>query len=63
MPHSGVTILLVEDDDIDVMNLKRSFTKLKIANPMLVANDGLEALDILRGQNGHVLSIRRSTLL
>ena len=52
MPHSGVTILLVEDDDIDVMNLKRSFTKLKIANPMLVANDGLEALDILRGQNG-----------
>lgn len=53
MPHSQVTFLLVEDDDVDVMHLKRSFQKLKIANPMVIANDGIEAMDMLRGRNGH----------
>jgi len=53
MPHKEATFLLVEDDEVDVMHLQRSFKKLKIANPMLVANDGIEALEILRGENGH----------
>ncbi len=53
MQHSHVTFLLVEDDDVDVMVLKRSFDHLKIANPLVVANDGIEALDMLRGENGH----------
>lgn len=52
MPHNQVTFLLVEDDDVDVMHLKRSFRQLKIANPMVVANDGIEAMDMLRGRNG-----------
>lgn len=52
MSHKEVTFLLVEDDEVDVMHLRRSFRKLKIANPMIVANDGIEALEILRGQNG-----------
>lgn len=52
MPHSQATFLLVEDDDVDVMYLKRSFKQLKIANPMVVANDGIEALDMLLGRNG-----------
>lgn len=53
MPHSEATFLLVEDDDVDVMHLKRSFKQLKIANPMVVANDGIEAMDMLLGRNGH----------
>ncbi len=52
MPHREVKLLLVEDDEVDVMHLQRSFRKLKIANPMVVANDGIEALEILRGENG-----------
>ena len=52
MSHKEVTFLLVEDDEVDVMHLQRSFKKLKIANPMMVANDGIEALEILRGENG-----------
>ncbi len=42
-----VTILLVEDDEVDVMALRRAFDKLKIANPLLVAGDGVEALEML----------------
>jgi CheY-like chemotaxis protein len=43
----AVTILLVEDDDVDVKALRGAFESLKIANPMHVACDGVEALKIL----------------
>jgi CheY-like chemotaxis protein len=47
-------ILLVDDDDIDVMNVQRAFKKNNIMNPLFIARDGLEALQILRdeGPNG-----------
>lgn len=51
--HNAVTILLVDDDEIDAMAVKRSFRDLKIANPIVEAHDGIEALDMLRGQNGY----------
>jgi CheY-like chemotaxis protein len=47
-----VTILLVDDDEIDVIAIRRSFWQLKIANPLVVARNGLEAQDMLRGDNG-----------
>jgi CheY-like chemotaxis protein len=43
-----VTILLVEDDEVDVKALKWAFEKLKVANPLVIARDGVEALEILR---------------
>ena len=43
-----VTILLVEDDEIDVKALRWAFDKLKIANPLVVAHDGVEAWEILQ---------------
>jgi CheY-like chemotaxis protein len=43
-----VTILLVEDDEVDVKALKWAFDKLKIANPLLVARDGVEAWEMLQ---------------
>ncbi|WP_149241993.1 response regulator [Dyadobacter sp. 32] len=43
-----MTILLVEDDEVDIMNVKRAFKKNNISNPLLVAHNGLEALEILR---------------
>ena len=43
-----VTILLVEDDEIDVKALDRAFEKLKIANPVVVARDGVEAWEMLQ---------------
>lgn len=44
-----VSILLVEDDDIDAMNVQRSIRKMQLLNPVVRAVDGIEALDILRG--------------
>lgn len=41
-------ILLVDDDDVDVMNVQRAFKKNNILNPLFIARDGLEALEILR---------------
>ena len=42
-----VNILLVEDDEVDVMNVKRAFFKNKIMNPLFVAGNGVEALEML----------------
>jgi CheY-like chemotaxis protein len=47
-----LTILLVEDDDGDAQAVRRAFQKAKIANEILRAVDGIEALDILNGANG-----------
>ena len=52
MQERAINILLVEDDEVDVMNVKRAFKKYKIANPLYVAGNGLEALEMLRSQNG-----------
>jgi CheY-like chemotaxis protein len=45
-------LLHVEDDDICLMMLGRTFKKAKIANTIHTAHDGIEALDMLRGTNG-----------
>ena len=42
-------ILLVEDDEVDVMNVRRAFRKNNITNPFWIAGNGLEALEMLRG--------------
>lgn len=43
-----VHILLVDDDDVDAMAVRRALKKHRIANPLTVARDGLEALETLR---------------
>lgn len=53
MKTNMVTILLVDDDMVDVMAVKRSFRALKIANPVIEARNGIEALERLRGENGY----------
>lgn len=45
--YKPASILLVEDDDIDAMSVQRAFRRMKIANPIVRAKDGIEALDIL----------------
>ena len=41
-------ILLVEDDQVDVMTVRRAFERNKILNPLYVASNGIEALAMLR---------------
>lgn len=47
-PYKEVTILLVDDDDVDVMGVQRALKKLKILNPIVRARDGIEGLELLR---------------
>jgi len=46
--QKSVSILVVEDDEVDVMNLKRAFKKNHISNPLHFASDGVEALEMLQ---------------
>ncbi|HYF68221.1 MAG TPA: response regulator [Ohtaekwangia sp.] len=46
-----INILLVEDDEVDIMNVQRAFKKNNINNPLYIARNGIEALDILHGKN------------
>lgn len=55
--HDGfktVSLLIVDDDDIDATALRRALHKLKLLNPLYRVKDGLEALEILR--NGDIPS-------
>jgi CheY-like chemotaxis protein len=52
MNTSQVTILLVEDDDIDAETVFRGLAGARIINPLVRAKDGVEALEMLRGING-----------
>jgi CheY-like chemotaxis protein len=49
-----IKFLLIEDNDLDAEKIERSMKKLHLDNPIIRARDGIEALDILRGQNGKV---------
>lgn len=41
-------VLLVDDDAIDVMNMRRAFLRNDIKNPLFVASTAQEALELLR---------------
>ena len=56
-----LNILLVEDDEVDVMNIRRAFKKGNITNPLFVAGNGIEALEALRGDE--IPKSRRLVLL
>ncbi|MFD1157808.1 response regulator [Roseovarius aestuarii] len=47
-----VKFLIVDDDEVSVIKIKRAIAKAKLGNPVRVANDGIEALEILRGDGG-----------
>jgi CheY-like chemotaxis protein len=53
--------LLVEDDEVDVMLVKRAFAEAKVTNPVALARDGIEALEFLRAPDNR--ADRRIVLL
>lgn len=61
MDDRRLNILLVEDDELDVMNVRRAFKKNNVVNPLYVASDGIEGLRMLR--DGTVPTDRRLILL
>jgi len=61
MDERSLNIVLVDDDEVDVMTVKRAFAKANITNPIFVATNGLEALELLR--SNRVPPTRRLVLL
>lgn len=53
LTKTSVPYLVVDDDEVDVMSIRRVFKQMGIDDRMSVAHNGLEALDRLRGDNGH----------
>ena len=48
----SIPILLVEDDDVDVEAVRRALGDASIENPLHIARDGIEALDLRWGRSG-----------
>lgn len=46
------SILLVEDDQMDIMNVQRELRKNNIDVPLTIARNGRDALNMLRGEGG-----------
>ena len=53
MARPPLHILLVEDDYVDAQHIMRSFQQHKVANPVTHVIDGVDALNILRGEAGY----------
>ncbi|MDC0934660.1 response regulator [Pirellulales bacterium] len=49
MDNPVISVLLVDDDDVDVRVVKKEFARHQLTNPIVVARNGVEALEILRG--------------
>ncbi len=63
MSKKLIDILLVEDDAVDVMTVQRAFKKSKVSNPLHIAGNGIEALDLLRSVESPIRSSRCLILL
>lgn len=46
--YKEVSLLIVDDDDIDAISLERALRKLRLLNTLFRARDGREALELLR---------------
>ena len=49
-------IVLVEDNEDDIVLTRRALSRNKIGNPLVVARDGAEALELLLGANGDAIN-------
>lgn len=66
MTERELNILLVEDDEVDVMNVRRALRRNQIQSPLFVAKNGLEGLAKLKSASGHPPEVpvdRRMVLL
>src|SRR5438874_13818725 len=50
MRNEDAGILLVEGDDVEVMKVRRAFRQNNFHYPLYIAENGVDALEILRGK-------------
>ena len=63
MTLSAIEVLLVEDDPGDVELTQESLVDSKLKVNLTVVNDGVEAIDYLRKQNGYAKAARPDLIL
>lgn len=51
--NNSEPIVLVDDNEDDIVLTRRALERNKIENPLMIARDGAEALELLLGANGH----------
>ncbi len=54
MDNVPFSFLLIEDDEIDIMNVKRAFKRNNFQNPLYQAANGAEALAMLKNEKSDV---------
>jgi len=63
MLKQPVHILLVEDDEIDAEQVLRAFRRYQVDTPCTHVIDGVEALQVLRGEAGYTPLLRPYIIL
>ncbi len=61
--YHAAELLLVEDNPDDVELTLRAFQKARLANPLVVAKDGAEALELLFGSEGEAPRVHPRVIL
>lgn len=54
---SELNVLIVDDDDVDVLAIRRSFERRRLDVTLHFAGDGLQALQLLRGEVSSNLAV------
>jgi CheY-like chemotaxis protein len=60
MDDRVTNVLIIDDDEVDVLTVKRAFARAEIPSPIYVATNGVEGLEMLRK---HALPARRRLVL
>ena len=63
IPTKQAEILLVEDSPADVLITREAFQEFKVANPLHVVEDGVEALAFLRQEGKYAAAPRPDLIL
>lgn len=58
-----INILLIEDDQLDIMDVKRSLNRMNVIFHLEIANNGEEAVKILRGETAFGLKVLPDVVL
>ncbi len=63
MIEKVANILLVEDDYLDILTVERAFKRINANHKLFVANDGKQALAMLRGEGAEKIAPKPSIIM
>lgn len=63
MSTKPLNVLLIDDDEVDIMTVRRAFKKNEITFNLATASNGIEGLAVLRGESEKSLPIHNRLVL